>query len=226
MFRHQMKSHIFVCGLAFLLSYVAAREINTAGLNLIKEVEGWRACAYRDQVGAWTIGYGHLIIKSDGLCKPVPSTRCCITSQRGTDILKADLKIATNCISRIVHVPLTDNQFGALVSWTFNVGTGAASKSELVKKLNARDYNSVCGELKKYIHGGGRVIEGLVVRRRKECALFLRRLNNEIDGEQFDDEQNEIEQNIFEENDVESSFENNRIDENVHEIEVNAKILF
>lgn len=216
-----MKLHILVCGLALMVSCVAAREINGAGLNLIKEVEGWRNCAYRDQVGAWTIGYGHLIVAWDGLCKPNPSPSCCISDQRGTEILRSDLKIATDCISRIVHVPLSDNQFAALVSWTFNVGIGAAARSQLVSRLNANDYNSVCDELKKYIYGGGRVIEGLVVRRQKECNLFLARVSDQIDSEILDIDQNSFEPNGFERD----YFEEKSIDDSANEIDRQEEFL-
>lgn len=176
LFFSQMKAQIVLCFAALLVSLVASRELSNNGVNFIKNEEGWRACAYKDAVGLWTIGYGHLITKNDGLCKPVPTTKCCISEQRGVQILTSDVKVGSSCISRIVKgvASLTDNQFSALTSWAFNVGCGAATSSTLVKKLNAGNKGDTCGELKKWVKGGGKVIRGLVNRRNRECQLFLK----------------------------------------------------
>lgn len=167
-----MKNQVFLCLLAMAVSLVAARDLNAKSLNLIKEVEGWRACAYKDVAGKWTIGYGHLIVANDGLCKPTPTTQCCITQAQGEALLKSDVKAATDCISRIVKVSLTDNEFGALTSWAYNIGCANASSSTLIKKLNAGNKGEVCSELKKWIYAGGQVSQGLINRRNKECNLF------------------------------------------------------
>lgn len=167
-----MKHQIFLCSLAFAISFVAARELNEASLNHIKESEGWRECAYKDIVGKWTIGYGHLLVPGNELCRPVPTTQCCITKEKGLEVLKSDISTAANAIDRIVTVPLTDNQFGALTSWAYNVGSGNARASTLVKLLNGGDYNAVCGELKKWNKAGGKEVQGLTNRRNKECNLF------------------------------------------------------
>lgn len=116
----------------------------------------------------FTIGYGHLVNSGDGFNK-----NSCITEERGLQVLKNDLLTATNCIGRHVRVPLTDNQFGALVSWAFNVGSGAASKSTLVTKLNAGSPASeICQELRRWNKGGGKVLPGLTRRREDECTLY------------------------------------------------------
>lgn len=144
------------------------RDVNDETLNLIKDFEGWRPCAYADPVGLLTIGYGHLIECGDGFNK-----NSCITQERGQELLGSDLSVAINCIERIVRVPLTDNQFGALVSWTFNVGCGAATRSTLVEKLNAGSQaNEICEELRRWNKGGGKVLPGLVRRREAECTLY------------------------------------------------------
>lgn len=105
----------------------------------------------------------------------------CITVEQGLELLKNDLSEATKCIERIVRVPLTDNQFGTLVSWTFNAGCGAAMESELVKKLNAGGQaNEICNELRKWnkvtveINGvqQKQISNGLIRRREGECTLF------------------------------------------------------
>lgn len=155
--------------LTFLIALNAARNVNNKSLNLIKGYEGWRSCAYStDGANRLTIGYGHLVKPSDGFNK-----KSCITKERGLQILKSDLSTATNCIEKNVRVPLTDNQFGALVSWTFNVGCGAARKSSLVRKLNAKSpANVICDQLRQWNKGGGKVLAGLKRRREAECTLY------------------------------------------------------
>lgn len=154
---------IFV--LTFLIAFNAARNVNNKTLNLIKRFEGWRSCAYADALGQLTIGYGHLIIPSDGF-----TSSSCITKRQGLKLLRNDLLIATNCIERIVRVPLTDNQFGALVSWTYNEGTGSATQSTLVAKLNAGSQpDEICAQLRQWTKGG---LAGLVRRREDECTLY------------------------------------------------------
>jgi hypothetical protein len=83
-------------------------------------------------------------------------------------------------VDRLVTVPLSQNQFDALVSFTFNVGEGALAKSTLLKKLNAGKYSEVPAELMKWTKGGGRELPGLVRRRRAECALW-RSVNDRSD---------------------------------------------
>lgn len=154
--------------LSLLVSMNAARDVNNETLNFIKNYESWRSCAYVDAVGKLTIGYGHLIKSGDGFNK-----NSCITKERGLQILRNDLSVAEKCIERIVRVPLTDNQFGALVSWTFNVGCGAATSSTLVTKLNAGHHaNEICAQLRRWNKGGGNVLPGLTKRREAECTLY------------------------------------------------------
>lgn len=134
--------------LVFLSASNAARDVNDRTLDLIKDYEKWMPCTYIDAVGKPTIGYGHLIRNGDGFNK-----KSCITKQRGLEVLKHDLSTATRAIERAVKVPLTDNQFGALVSWAFNVGGGAAAQSTLVKKLNAGSQtNDILNEFRRWTH--------------------------------------------------------------------------
>lgn len=160
------------------MSLVLARDLSPNGVNFIKNHEGWRACAYKDAVGLWTIGYGHLIVAGDGLCKPVVTTQCCISEEKGKQLLASDVKVGSNCISRLLKQSvlnsLSDNEFSAIVSWAYNVGCGNAASSTLIKKLNAGNKKDTCSELKKWVYGGKppKVIPGLVNRRNDECKLF------------------------------------------------------
>jgi lysozyme len=142
--------------------------INKEALELIKSFEGLELIAYYDPVGVLTIGYGHTNMA--GPPKIVPGMR--ITAQEASNILMNDLKKYEAAVSRHVKVPLNQNQYGALVSFTYNLGEGNLSKSTLVKKLNAKDYEGAANEFPKWNKAGGKVLKGLVRRRAAEQALF------------------------------------------------------
>src|SRR3954469_20242315 len=98
------------------------REINRAGLDLIRSFEGIRLKAYQDSAGVWTIGYGHT--------KGVTAGQTCKLDQ-AMDWLRRDLAEAENSVSTLISHQITDNQFAALVSWTFNLGAGNLKNSTL-----------------------------------------------------------------------------------------------
>ncbi|PKU23162.1 lysozyme [Telmatospirillum siberiense] len=142
-----------------------SRHINAAGLDLIKSFEGLRLTAYPDpQSGEapWTIGYGHAghVLEGD-----------VITEQQADAFLAADLAVFEAGVSSSATVPLTDNQFAALVSFSFNLGLGRLRGSTLLRRLNNGDYDGAAGEFPKWTSGG---LPGLVRRRAAERDLFLR----------------------------------------------------
>ena len=141
------------------------RKINQAGLDLIKRFEGCKLRAYRDPVGVWTIGYGHTKTTRPGQQ---------ITKEQAEALLRQDIAEFEQAVESLIDVPLTDNQFGALVSFAFNVGAGALRRSTLRQKLNAGDYEGAARELLKWDKAGGRVLRGLSRRRYAEMTLFLR----------------------------------------------------
>lgn len=143
-------------------------ELNQATIDLIKSFEGWRATAYKDAVGVLTIGYGH----TNAAGEPKVTPGMTITKAYGEYVLRKDLKKYADAISFQVKVPLNPNQFGALVSWCYNVGPGNTGKSTLIKKLNKGDYKSVPSELAKWNKAGGKTLNGLVRRRKAEADLF------------------------------------------------------
>jgi GH24 family phage-related lysozyme (muramidase) len=147
--------------------------VNPATLSLIKQFEGFVARPAPDPIGLPTVGYGHLC-KTKG-CSEVKSPFP-LTDATATVLLNSDLVQFTSCLNTAISasVKLNDNQFGALTSWTFNVGCGNMRTSTLVKRLNAReDPNTVAtSELPQWNKGGGRVLPGLVRRRAAEVALF------------------------------------------------------
>ncbi len=145
-----------------------ARRINAAGLSHIMQWEGKRLVAYQDVAGIWTIGFGHTT--AAGIPRVREGMR--ISDKEAEDILKTDLRKFEDRVSRLVKVPLTDNQFAVLVSFDFN--TGALHKSTLLKKLNAGDYDAVPAELMKWVNAGGKRVQGLVNRRAAEAGLWAK----------------------------------------------------
>jgi len=139
------------------------RTINTAGLALVRSCEGFRLEAYQDTSGIWTIGYGH----TRGV-KPGDS----ISAGPAEQLLEADLTEAEQAVAALIKVPLTDNQFSALVSFVFNEGADAFARSTLLRKLNEGGYSLVPACLKSWIFDNGKVMPGLVKRRAAEAALW------------------------------------------------------
>lgn len=133
------------------------------GYCLIKQSEGLKTRAYRCPAGVLTIGYGHTRnVKEDDNCTPEQAE-----AWLQEDCLVAELTIGAN-----VNAQLNQNQFDALVSFTFNLGSGNFVGSTLLKRLNAGDYASAAEEFGKWVNAGGRKLPGLVERRAAEKALF------------------------------------------------------
>lgn len=141
------------------------RQINSKGLRLLKSFEGLRLEAYLDPVGIWTIGYG----TTSGV---YPGMR--ISEAQAEAFLRRDLARFENAVIDLVRVSLNDDQFSALVSFTYNVGEGALSSSTLLRLLNRGDYRGAADQLLRWNKGeGGQELYGLTRRRRAERALFL-----------------------------------------------------
>lgn len=141
------------------------RQVSAETLDLLKRWEGLRLTSYQDTGGIWTIGYGHT-----ATARPSQT----ITEEDAEALLRGDLALAERTVSNLVTVDLSDGQFGALVSFVYNVGAGAFRKSTLLKKLNAGDYDAVPGELAKWNKVRGKVVRGLVNRRAAEVGLWAR----------------------------------------------------
>lgn len=141
------------------------------GINLIKGFEGKRLTAYDDGVGVWTIGYG--TIKYPNGVRVKKGDTC--TDAQAESYLKNDLVKFESAINRLVKVPLNQNQFDALSSFTYNLGETNLSKSTLLKKLNAKDYAGAADQFLVWNRAGGKVLTGLVRRREAERNLFLKK---------------------------------------------------
>ncbi|BAP37796.1 putative lysozyme [Acinetobacter guillouiae] len=144
-------------------------KISANGINLICGFEGLELKAYDDGVGIWTIGYGTTVING---VKVKKGDTC--TNEQAKSYMAQDLKKFESAVNTSVKVPLNQNQFDALVSLTYNIGTGAFKDSTLLKKLNAKDYKGAAAQFDRWNRGGGRVLAGLVKRRKAEMELFLK----------------------------------------------------
>jgi lysozyme len=138
------------------------------GLELIAEFEGFSPTIYKDVAGYPTIGFGHLLKENEEKL-----FQNGITKEQAYELLAKDVKEAENAIIKYVRVPLTQNQFDALVSFVYNVGSGNFQKSTLLKELNAKNYAKAADEFLKWTKAGGKEYKGLVRRRQKERELFL-----------------------------------------------------
>jgi len=134
------------------------------GIALIKKFEGCRLTAYQDSVGVWTIGYGSTKDIKKGMR---------ISHIQAEKFLVDDLDEAEGAVSRLVEVDINQNEFDALVSFAFNLGGGALSKSTLLKNLNAGDKSGASDEFPRWVYAGGEILDGLVRRRNAERAMFL-----------------------------------------------------
>ena len=138
-----------------------------AGIAKTKEFEGLRLAAYQDSGGVWTIGYGHT-------GKDVSRGRT-ITHAEAEELLRNDIQWAVDCVNNSVKVPINQNQFDAMVDFTFNVGCGAFRSSTLLRKLTAGDsIHAVAEEFLRWKFVKGVETPGLLRRRVADRELFLK----------------------------------------------------
>ncbi|MBC7399884.1 MAG: lysozyme [Mucilaginibacter sp.] len=154
--------------------------LSEKGENLIKNFEGLRLNAYRDSAGVWTIGYGSTRYH-DG--KPIKPGDKLVSELQANALFKNTLGQYANAVNQFAKVLLNQNQFDALVSFTYNEGIGALQKSTLLKYLNAHDYEGaanqffVWNKVTNPAPGEKVVLDALVKRRAIERQLFLSPFN-------------------------------------------------
>lgn len=133
------------------------------GKALIKKFEGCELEAYQCSANVWTIGYGHTEGVKEGDT---------ITQEEAEDMLAKDLSIYETYVEDAIHVPLEQQQFDALVSWTYNLGVGNLHSSTMRRVLNEGKYDRVPSEMARWNKANGEVLEGLERRRKAEGLLF------------------------------------------------------
>ena len=141
---------------------MASRKISEKGLNLIKQFEGCRLQAYQCAAGVWTIGYGHTAGVQQGQT---------ITQVQAEEYLRQDCQKFERYVNNAAYVPITEqlnqNQFDALVSFSYNCGQG-----NLKTLCKGRSTAQIAAALPKYNKAAGKVLSGLVRRRAAEQKLF------------------------------------------------------
>jgi len=146
-----------------VLTNVGNYQYSKSGVQLTERFEGVKLVAYQDQVGRWTIGYGHTLgVKPGDTC----------TQEQADQWLQQDMAWAVNCVNALVTVPLTQGQFDALVDFSFNLGYGSLQHSTLLQLVNQGKFSEAANEFEKWDHAGGKVVAGLLRRRDAEKAEF------------------------------------------------------
>lgn len=138
--------------------------MNNQAVSLISEFEGCKLKAYKDIVGVWTIGWG----STDGVSAGQTITQVEADTRRDAVISRLEQEIRV-----LVRAPLNDNQLGALISFSYNLGIGSLKSSTLLKRINQGDLKSAADEFLKWSYAGGKTVIGLVRRRKAERQLFL-----------------------------------------------------
>ena len=138
-------------------------NISQEGLSLIKKFEGCELEAYKCAAGVWTIGYGSTKGVKEGDS---------IIQEEADKLLLHEMEEYEGYINNMVNVDLEQNQFDAMVSWVFNLGPANLKASTLLKVLNAKDYEGVPAQIKRWNKAGGKVLQGLIRRREAESLLF------------------------------------------------------
>jgi lysozyme len=140
-------------------------EISDKGVDFIKDWEGCKLTAYLDGGNVWTIGIGHTKTAKEGMV---------ITMEEAIVLFKEDCSPIEKCLNdgKTVIVSLSQKNYDALCSFSFNLGLGALKKSTLLKCLNAGNYDDAAKEFLKWCKDNGKFIEGLHKRRVAESTVF------------------------------------------------------
>jgi len=146
-------------------------KISSEGLDLIKKFEGLELTAYKCAAGVWTIGYGHTKDVQEGDEW---------SETHANHMLEVELEEFEGYINDNVTVALSQHQFDALVSWVYNLGPANLKASTMLKVLNSGDYEGVPAQIQRWNKAGGKVLEGLIRRRKAESLLFMGRDWNEV----------------------------------------------
>lgn len=132
--------------------------------SLIRNFEGLRLKAYKCSAGKYTIGYGHT--------NRVKSWER-ITPEYAEELLKRDIESIEKELSAIISVDLNQNQMDAIISFVFNVGVGNFRSSTLYRRIQAKRFDDVPNQMKRWIYCRNKILNGLVKRREVEAKLFM-----------------------------------------------------
>jgi lysozyme len=133
------------------------------GLKLTEDFEGYRLIAYKDQVGVWTVGYGHTNGVKEGDV---------ISPEQAEQFLQDDIQVCVSWVNQHVPLAVTQGEFDALVDFAFNLGVHAIAGSTLLKYIQEGDFDAAAKEFPKWDKAGGHEVAGLLRRRMAEQAEF------------------------------------------------------
>ena len=139
-------------------------KINPAGLSIIKSFESLRLHSYQDTGSVWTIGYGHTRNVGPGME---------ISPEQAEGLLWSDVEGAEWTVEELTRVPLNENEFSALVSFVFNIGFGQFQHSTMLQMLKEGDYTGAAEQFGRWNKDNGKILIGLIRRRKAERELFL-----------------------------------------------------
>lgn len=144
------------------------------GLKLLIKHEGFRSHCYDDSAGYCTVGYGHLVHRGATGTDPGREAPFAdgLSEIAALELLRGDLAIAESAVKRCVKQPLLQCAFDALVSFVYNVGEGAFTGSTLLRYLNQGLWALVPAQFHRWTYADGKVVAGLVTRRRLEANMF------------------------------------------------------
>jgi lysozyme len=139
-------------------------ELSDKGVVFITNNEGLRLQAYRDGGGVPTIGYGHTKgVKMGDVC----------TKEQALAYLHDDTKEAVSAVNDLVKIPITQDQFDALVDFVFNIGRPQFASSTLLRVLNSGDYFAASKQFGRWKYDNGKEVAGLIARRKRTADMFL-----------------------------------------------------
>lgn len=142
----------------------SASSTSQLGLALIRHFEGYSPTPYVDPAGHKTIGFGHLIREGESFDFVLP--------MQADSLLRVDVAETERHLLKAVHVELGQWRFDALVSWTYNLGLGNLRRSTMLKRINQERHDEVPREMRRWVYAGGKRLNGLVLRRKTEAALY------------------------------------------------------
>jgi len=163
------------------------RHITQQGVELIKKFEGFVPHLYICAAGYPTIGYGHVVFAGDDFGNitgtelldiyrkfglKAAQNACNMNDADAEELLLQDAQKFERAVLRLIDVPLTDGQFDALVSFTYNLGPAALQRSTLRCKVNREEHDEVPAEFGKWVWAGGRKLKGLIKRRKIEAEIY------------------------------------------------------
>ena len=144
-------------------------DISAKGLQLLSKWEGCVLHVYKDSGGKPTIGIGHLLTNEEKVGSKYAEG---ITKEQALQILHDDLKRFIAAVNNHVRIGLTQNQFDALVILAFNIGDVGFTTSTVLRRVNAGDFGTVPDAFRMWNKAGGKVDQGLVIRRENEIKLW------------------------------------------------------